>query len=299
MNQQTLFRPFIARSLYVCALVAMPLAAQTSAAPAPTPTAQHSSTASSAAHHAAAHTAGCAVHPPEISPAIPPLPSSAVCVKTLYTVTRTAMTKLDYVSPLVSPEVRDALSGGPATYSLDYVDLQVGTGAPVAAHKYLSVKYTGYLATDGKKFDASDDHPNKEPINFEYGGHRVIPGWDTGFEGMHVGGKRRLYIPYELAYGENGRPPVIPPKSELIFDMEVVGQSDTPPPPPQRAPMPGGPRPGMPLHPPGANAPAGNAPGTPPAGNPPSSGTPTQPQSATPPAGNPPTGTAATPQPHN
>jgi peptidylprolyl isomerase len=87
------------------------------------------------------------------------------------------------------------------------------------------VHYTGWTA-DGKKFDSSLDH--NEPITFQQGKHRVIVGWDTGFEGMRVGGKRRLFIPYQLAYGEKGRGP-IPPKSELIFDIELLNVRDTPP----------------------------------------------------------------------
>jgi peptidylprolyl isomerase len=90
------------------------------------------------------------------------------------------------------------------------------------------VRYTGWL-TDGTKFDSSYDHPGGEPITFPAGIHRVIPGWDSGFEGMHVGGKRRLFIPYQLAYGEAGRPPKIPAKSDLIFDIELVSVSDAPP----------------------------------------------------------------------
>jgi peptidylprolyl isomerase len=102
----------------------------------------------------------------------------------------------------------------------------VGTGPLAESRKYYTVHYTGWL-TDGTKFDSSVDRGT--PITFPYGARQVIPGWDTGFEGMHVGGKRRLFIPYQLAYGESGRPPVIPAKADLIFDIELVDQFDTPP----------------------------------------------------------------------
>ena len=133
----------------------------------------------------------------------------------------------------------------PASFVLRYQDFQVGTGAVAEPLKQYKVKYTGWLAADGKKFDSSDDHPNKEPIQFPQGRGRVIPGWDQGFEGMRIGGKRRLFIPYQLAYGAGGRPPVIPPKSDLIFDVELVDVTEMPAPatPPGR-PMP--PRPGTP-----------------------------------------------------
>jgi peptidylprolyl isomerase len=126
-------------------------------------------------------------------------------------------------------------------YALRYVDVVIGTG-PLAETsvlgaseadsriKWYTVRYTGWL-TNGTKFDSSFDHPGAEPITFPAGAHRVIPGWDTGFQGMHVGGKRRLFIPYQLAYGEAGRPPHIPAKSDLIFDIELVSMSDTPPAP--------------------------------------------------------------------
>jgi peptidylprolyl isomerase len=116
-------------------------------------------------------------------------------------------------------------------YALRYVDTVVGEGPIATPQKWYSVKYTGWL-TDGTKFDSSYDHPGQEPIAFPYGAHQVIPGWDTGFQGMRVGGKRRLYIPYQLAYGEAGRPGAIPPKSDLIFDIELVGVSDSRPTPP-------------------------------------------------------------------
>ena len=122
-------------------------------------------------------------------------------------------------------------------YELRYVDTVIGTGPVAVPRKFYTVHYTGWL-TDGTKFDSSVDRGT--PITFPYGARQVIPGWDTGFEGMHVGGKRRLFIPYQLAYGESGRPPVIPAKADLIFDIELVGMSDTPPQPkPAPAPAPG------------------------------------------------------------
>jgi|GEM_PF-2377527 len=118
----------------------------------------------------------------------------------------------------------------------DLVELvTVDPSIKLGSQKWYTVRYTGWTA-DGTKFDSSYDHPGGEPITFPYGARRVIIGWDTGFEDMHVGGKRRLFIPYQLAYGETGRPPVIPAKADLIFDIELVSMSDTPPEPPAPAP---------------------------------------------------------------
>jgi peptidylprolyl isomerase len=126
--------------------------------------------------------------------------------------------------PITVPKI----AGCPkALYALRYIDTVVGTGAPVSPRKWLTVAYTGYLV-DGTKFDSSI---GKDPITFPYGAHQVIAGWDTGFEGMNIGGKRRLFIPYELAYGETGRPPVIPAKAQLVFDLELIAISDNPPAP--------------------------------------------------------------------
>ena len=150
--------------------------------------------------------------------------------------------------------------GCPATlYALRYIDLVVGTGPIATNQKLFTVNYTGYLL-DGTKFDSSVDR--KDPIVFPYGFHRVIPGWDTGFEGMHVGGKRRLFIPYQLAYGEAGKPPTIPAKAELIFDVELIAVSDIP----QQGPPQGGPPAGQPGAPPQQTRPATSPTTTPPAG---------------------------------
>jgi FKBP-type peptidyl-prolyl cis-trans isomerase len=99
-------------------------------------------------------------------------------------------------------------------------DLVQGTGDEAVAGKKVSVHYTGTL-TDGSKFDSSLDRGR--PFDFPLGGGRVIKGWDQGVAGMKVGGKRRLTIPPDLAYGERGFPPVIPPNSTLVFEIELLG----------------------------------------------------------------------------
>jgi len=115
-------------------------------------------------------------------------------------------------------------------FALHYIDAKIGTGAALTPRKCVFANYTGWL-TDGKKFDSSRDTTPagkpRDPISFPQGARRVIAGWDLGFDGMKVGGQRRLFIPYQLAYGEAGRPPVIPPKAELIFDVELMAVADT------------------------------------------------------------------------
>jgi peptidylprolyl isomerase len=129
-------------------------------------------------------------------------------------------------------------------FVMRYIDLAAGSGAEAAPGKCYYVHYTGWL-TDGTKFDSSHDTARdgrpRTPLSFQQGRRTVIPGWDVGFEGMRVGAKRRLIIPYQLAYGVNGNPPVIPPKATLIFDVELMdvreGPAATrPPDPPARCP---------------------------------------------------------------
>ncbi len=133
-------------------------------------------------------------------------------------------------SPALPAGIPPANGKVETAFALRYIDIKAGDGPVTQAGQFLTVQYTGWLASDGTKFDSSVDR--KEPFTFPQGARRVIPGWDGGFEGMHVGGKRRLFIPYQLAYGERGRAPVIPPKSDLIFDIELIAAGDTPPPPP-------------------------------------------------------------------
>ncbi len=103
---------------------------------------------------------------------------------------------------------------------LKYEELVAGTGATPKAGQTCSVHYTGWL-TNGNKFDSSRDRG--QPFTFPIGQGAVIKGWDEGVMGMKVGGKRKLMVPPDLAYGAQGFPPVIPPNSELVFEVELLG----------------------------------------------------------------------------
>ncbi len=119
-------------------------------------------------------------------------------------------------APLTSPP--------PAAFS--HTDLVEGTGAPARRGARLTVHYTGWLYDSsrpdnkGKQFDSS---VGTEPFTFRLGAGDVIRGWDQGFEGMRVRGKRRLIIPPDLGYGSMGTPDgAIPGNAGLVFEMELL-----------------------------------------------------------------------------
>src|SRR5215470_4010195 len=108
--------------------------------------------------------------------------------------------------------------------TLRMIEIKSGDGPAAQPGQEYTLHYTGWLR-DGTKFDSSVDRG--KPFVFVQGRRQVIAGFDIGFAGMKVGGKRRLILPYQLAYGEKGRGK-IPPKAELIFDVELLGVKDVP-----------------------------------------------------------------------
>lgn len=98
-------------------------------------------------------------------------------------------------------------------------DLTIGSGDTAVAGKTVSVNYVGTL-TDGTKFDSSYDRGT--PFSFTLGTGEVIKGWDQGVAGMKVGGKRKLTIPSDMAYGDSGVSGIIPGGATLVFEVELL-----------------------------------------------------------------------------
>ena len=119
-----------------------------------------------------------------------------------------------------------APSGGQATgVAFSQTDIRVGTGADAVNGRTMTVSYTGWLydtnvaENKGRQFDAGSS------FQFQLGAGRVIRGWDLGVLGMKVGGRRRIVIPPDLAYGASGSPPAIPPNATRVFEVELLNVS--------------------------------------------------------------------------
>ena len=124
----------------------------------------------------------------------------------------------DLTTSQITPTISMPTLAPSKVTELKIEDLKIGTGKAVKSGDTVSINYVGTLE-NGTKFDSSYDR--NQPFETQIGVGQVIKGWDQGVVGMKVGGKRKLTIPYQLAYGENGYGP-IPPKATLIFEVELV-----------------------------------------------------------------------------
>jgi FKBP-type peptidyl-prolyl cis-trans isomerase FkpA len=135
----------------------------------------------------------------------------------------------------MSQDIADAADAAPAVpgggpevvTELMITDVKTGDGETAAAGQNIIVHYTGWLydpsqpENKGNKFDSSVDRG--QPFVFPLGAGRVIQGWDQGFDGMQIGGKRILIIPPEMGYGERGAGADIPPNATLLFEVDLLG----------------------------------------------------------------------------
>jgi FKBP-type peptidyl-prolyl cis-trans isomerase FkpA len=129
-------------------------------------------------------------------------------------------------APATLPPEVEAARKAAESLGLVIKDLKVGSGEVALPGAVVRVHYTGWLYDPkapegrGQKFDSSLDRG--DPFVFPLGAGRVIRGWDLGVAGMQPGGKRRLVIPSDLAYGERGAGGTIPPNATLTFDVELL-----------------------------------------------------------------------------
>ena len=124
------------------------------------------------------------------------------------------------MAPNEKPEVL-VPSDQPPSYQLEIEDIVLGDGDEAAAGHVVEVHYVGVSWQNGKQFDASWDRGNT--FKFGLGKGQVIPGWDQGVAGMRVGGRRRITIPPNLAYGKRGAGGVIGPDETLVFVVDLLG----------------------------------------------------------------------------
>ena len=124
------------------------------------------------------------------------------------------------MSPSEKPRV-DVPCDQPPPSDLELEDLALGQGEEAVAGQEVEVHYVGVSWATGRQFDASWDRG--DTFKFGLGRGQVIPGWDRGVAGMRVGGRRRITIPPDLAYGSQGAGGVIGPGETLVFVVDLVG----------------------------------------------------------------------------
>ena len=117
------------------------------------------------------------------------------------------------------PEI--TVPDGPPSYQLELEDLTVGDGEEATSGRIVEVHYVGVSWQTGNQFDASWDRG--DTFKFGLGKGQVIRGWDEGVQGMKVGGRRKITIPPDMAYGKRGAGGVIGPDETLVFVVDLVG----------------------------------------------------------------------------
>ena len=167
--------------------------------------------------------------PPDLAPVVPPgmetprvpPPTIGSGAEALGETSRTTPTSgptltTNIAEPTAENEIKKAGTG------LTYVTLKPGKGASVKPGDEILLHYVGYLA-DGKVHEPFQSSYEKgDPLSVQIGANHVIKGWDLGIPGMRVGEKRKLIIPFDLAYGSKGFPPTIPANSNLLFEVELL-----------------------------------------------------------------------------
>ncbi len=183
-------------------------------------------TFSTAAAALAFAVAGCGSS--STAPGVQPAPASGPTAAAVTTASASATTSASASSTQTSSTPLPAAlntkpkvvpPSGPAPKKLVVKDLIKGTGPVAKAGSTVTVQYVGVLYKNGKQFDASWDDGSGKPVSLPLTG--VIKGWQQGIPGMHVGGRRELIIPSNLAYGAAGSPPKIPPNSPLVFVIDL------------------------------------------------------------------------------
>jgi peptidylprolyl isomerase len=137
------------------------------------------------------------------------------------TQTQTTATSADIEDTSQKPQIEKPT--GPVPRRLKREDIVKGKGAAAKPGDDLTVHYVGVTFSTGEQFDASWD--GGQPVTFQLAKGQLIEGWVQGMKGMKVGGRRKLVIPPELGYGEQGSPPAIPPNETLVFviDLKKIG----------------------------------------------------------------------------
>jgi peptidylprolyl isomerase len=136
--------------------------------------------------------------------------------------TETQPTETERASNLKDTDTKPDIPrpSGPAPRRLKREDIVKGKGGPARKGDTVSVHYAGVTFSTGTEFDASWNRG--QPFDFQLGGGQVIPGWDRGIVGMRKGGRRKLTIPPDMAYGSRGSPPNIGPNETLVFVVDLL-----------------------------------------------------------------------------